>query len=287
MNRNYLTHSLILLVATAIFALEYISLEWSSAGPLWTIELSLIASTILIVPFFPWKSFKAWDISLSCGLLFGIFLFLQAFSLKYTSINKSAFLISASVLFIPVIGRMFGNRRTTLIEYATCLVGLIGIAIMCKPTVDDINFGDVAAFMAALSLAGYTIAIDRAVEKVTDMWTFSLAQLIVATLVSLPLVVMTEPALPIVRPLLPNIANILFIAVACNFIASYLRNRSQEVLRPTTVGIVVLFESPLALLFSWVMISQKPEGHEILGAVIIIFCTLFAVGIASKNQAEI
>jgi len=286
MNTIYLYNSVILLVATTIFGLEYISVQWSlnSMGPIWVIESSLLLSSLFSLPFFPWKEFNDWKVSFVAGALLEAMFMLQALSLKYTSINRSAFLISTAVLFIPMIERLIWKHKTTHMEYGFCCIGLLGIAIMCKPTVYELNLGDLAAFGAALCLAIYTLWIDQCILRVESTWSFSLAQLMVAAIIGLPTAFGVEVNIPTIQTPFLTLVNIVFIAIFCNLLACFLRIKSQKVLKPLTVGIIMLFESPLAVIFSWGIFNQKPALHEVTGATIIGLATLLSISTLSKRK---
>lgn len=89
------------------------------------------------------------------GLIFGVLLFailtLETTGVQYTSAANAGFLITTSVVLVPVCERVLGGRRRPARLYAMTLLGLLGCGILAfTGTAMRLRSGDLIVLAAAL-----------------------------------------------------------------------------------------------------------------------------------------
>lgn len=154
-------HVLVLLFVTLVWGSTFPILKMATAH-LSGIEISALRFLIAAACLAP-LAFKAsrrvWLDGAFLGALVLFSYVAQAFGLQFISSNRSAFLTSLNVLFVPLLGIALGIRPTWIV-FAAALMALAGIGLMSWEGGTH-ALADSATVLGALAYAAYVIVLSK------------------------------------------------------------------------------------------------------------------------------
>lgn len=129
----------------------------SNINPYLFVFLRFGVAAIVMLPFIV-KEFKnslaPWiKIGIMLSLLNTIIYTFETLSLKYTSVSKSAFIMGSNVIIVPFITHFFRISNLTVLEVLSALSFLFGLYILTGSHFENINQGDIFAFLAAIAVS--------------------------------------------------------------------------------------------------------------------------------------
>ncbi len=114
-------------------------------------------ATLLFTPFIRLDR-RMWRRALELSALLFIGFATQTIGLKYTTVNRSAFIVAMNVIFVPIIGAIFGKRIRPIV-CAAAITALAGCGLLCgdggKP-----NIGDLWSLGTAITWAAYIYRLE-------------------------------------------------------------------------------------------------------------------------------
>ncbi|MBR4237034.1 DMT family transporter [bacterium] len=225
------------------------------------------------------------------NLIFGGFLIGSTLALAMTfqqlGINsegagKSGFLTALYIVFVPVLGLLFGRRinRYVLIAILFALTGLYLINVNSGDF--TLNIGTIYLLLCALTYSFQIMLIDK-YSKTYDSFILSFVQFLFATIVLIPFVfIFGEFNIDLIIEALPSI---LFLGILSSGVAYTLQVVAQRDVNVTVACIIMSLESVFSLIFGVVFLSESHELIQYFGC-LAIFIAVILSQIEPKKEKE-
>lgn len=239
----------------------------------------------------PWREdFKG---SIPAGLLLGTFLLLQTIGLQYTSASKSGFITTLYVIFVPIANAVFFKKKMS--GWALFLVGLACVGtyllmdIRLSSLAENINIGDLWTLASALLATAHIIYIGRFSSRLKNAFRVNNFQSLWALAIIGPAVLLMPQTQ--VGPVNEKaLGGVFILAAACSVLGFYIQVRTQKVLSDTTASMLFLLESPYAFFFAFLLMGDRLNASQTLGALLILGAALAMVlvesGPTNKTQSK-
>ena len=231
------------------------------------------------------------------GALSGVCVFAaeltQQLGIERTSPGVSAFLTANYVLLVPVFGILLG-RRAGLGVWGGVVLALLGTYFICLPSSDSSLFpfpsslgpGEAWTLLCAALFAVQIMVVDRFVGG-CDMLRFSMVQMGVAGLVSLPFVFLPgELARASWVGFVSGIPALLFLGVLSSGIAYTLQNLGQSKVPAALASIIMSLEGAFAALFGWLILGDVLSPRQLLGCAL-VFGAVILSQLCSRSTKKI
>ena len=229
------------------------------------------------------------------GIILGLFLgggfMLQAYGLGLTTVSKSAFITSCSVLFTPFFYYFIERKKIKLWSILGVIIVSSGLWIFTNPEFDNLNMGDVLTLISTIFWGLYVIYIDVFTRGKSDM-----------ALTSQLMIVQLATAIPLTSVFFfsNEISNfyfnwdwqlviaVLFNGVFSSFITTLMHTRVQSYSTPVRATLIFSVEPIIASAIAVIVIAEYFGLREIIGAAILLSGVLIAElgGMLSKKYAE-
>ncbi len=122
------------------------------------ILLRFLVAGIIFIPFLRLGR-KLWLAAFELGFLLWVGFATQTIGLRYTTVDRSAFITSMHVIFVPVLAGMMG-RSTRLIVWLAALIALAGVALLSHDGSSP-NRGDLWTLLCAITWAVYIARLEN------------------------------------------------------------------------------------------------------------------------------
>jgi drug/metabolite transporter (DMT)-like permease len=204
----------------------------------------------------------------------GIYQLLFAVGVAHTRAGSAAIVLASAPVFIALLGRVFGIERVGARGYGGVLLSIVGIALVimggaARQAGDATWYGNMIVLAGAFCWAVFTVLLEPYTHRV------SLVDISALTLVggAIPLLMVSAPALlatrwSSVRPL--TWAAIIYSGIGSLVIAYLFWYRGVRVIGPTRTAIYSNLQPVIALLVSWMLLSEVPTAWQGVGAATII-----------------
>ena len=212
------------------------------------------------------------------GVPTGIIVFstyaLFTIGLKYTSASKAGFLVSLSVLFVPIIQSISNKKKPSKWTIISISWSLIGLYLISGINGTSINIGDIIIITAALGNTLYIILIDR-IGKNIDNYRFTFIQLFTTFIVSFIIALFYEGLnLHVIKA---NFLRLLIIGIGGTGITTFLQTKAQKVASPESVGIILLAEPLTTLMMAFFFLNETILLRGFIGSIILTAALIIAI----------
>lgn len=277
------TH-LLLLVAGMIWGTSFVAgkLGVESTDPYLFTVIRALFSAISIIPFFflykfdysLFKNKALWGIALlnAAGMI------LQNVGLTITTASNTVLLVDINVVIVAVLASFILKERLNRRIGAGLVLGMAGVGLIAtKGDLSNLgggNFiGDLLVFMAGVSWAFYIVFTTRELKKGHSLLYLTCAVVMMTSILAIPisLTMVSDYSLGA-----GSIPLAIYSGVFCTTVAFLLYNVGLKSLGATTTSIILLVEMVFGLLFSFLLLGERPDamtavgGAMILGAIMII-----------------
>ncbi|HBT65294.1 MAG TPA: EamA family transporter [Ruminococcaceae bacterium] len=215
------------------------------------------------------------------GFLLTIAYALQTIGCKYTTAGKNAFLTAAYVVFVPFLHWMVNNQKTKKSHIAAAFVAIIGIALLSLQDDLSVNIGDFLSLLCGIGFGVQIVFIEKYTKK-QDPILLTVTQLAVASTLSWMAAPFFDGGLPqgILRA--DVVTSMLYLGLFSTMVAFFLQNVCQKYTPPSTTSILMSTESVFGILFSVLLLGERPSFRAIVGCVFIFFAIMLAQTKISK-----
>lgn len=207
-----------------------------------------------------------------CGLVFTLAINLQQLSLIYTTAAKASFLTALYIVFIPVLGLLFG-RRPSLKIIICIFLAMVGTYLLSIKGGLNINRGDLIVILSALVFAIHILLLTKYSTN-TNAVLVSLVQFAVCGVISLVGALVLEDIS--MEAILKSQVTILYVGILSSGVGFTIQLMALKDLEPVVASMICSLESVFGALFGWLILSQEMSEREIFGAIVIFFATIFA-----------
>jgi drug/metabolite transporter (DMT)-like permease len=209
--------------------------------------------------------------------LLGFILFIVftaiTFGLKTTTTTNAGFLVSLTVIFVPLINIFVFKRKIELKLMISIMLAIIGIALLTIQLPFKITVGDLLCMATALFYAIHIIVVGFAAQEV-DTLNLGILQLGFAGLYGLLFSFIFE------TPSLPETANgwiaILVLSIFCSALGFIIQVVAQKYTSPARTGLIFSLEPVFAALFGFLFAHEIMSINGYIGAALVLFSVILS-----------
>ena len=225
--------------------------------------------------------------SFTGGALSGLCVFAaeltQQLGIERTSPGVVAFLTTNYVLLVPVFGIVLG-RRAGLPVWIGVVLALLGTYFICLPSSDSSLFtlhfslasGEAWTLLCAVFFAVQILVVDRFARN-CDLLFFSMVQVTVAGLVSLPFVFLpSELSRTSWVDFTAGLPALLFLGILSSGVAYALQNLGQAKVPAALAAIIISLEGVFAVLFGWLILGDMLTVRQLSGCALVFVAVLLS-----------
>jgi len=205
-------------------------------------------------------------------LLLGMFMSMT-FGLQSTTASNAGFLISLSVVLIPIFSFIFLKQKIEKRVILGVCLALIGIALLTLDAEFKISAGDLLCILCALFCTVHVIVIGIFTKEV-DSIALGTLQLGFAGLFSFIISLLTEnfklPDTPI------SWFSVLMLSIFCTAIGYIVQSTAQQYTSATHTGLILSLEPVFSAILGYMVLGEvlAPKGY--IGAAILLSSVLIA-----------
>lgn len=265
-----------------------VTLFWGSSYLFMKMGLDTIGEFNLIALRFGIAFLLAWAIffkrmrqinlkTIKYASLLGFILFIVftaiTFGLKTTTTTNAGFLVSLTVIFVPLINIFVFKRKIELKLMISIMLAIIGIAFLTIQLPFKITVGDLLCMATALFYAIHIIIVGFAAQEV-DTLNLGILQLGFAGLYGLLFSFIFE------TPSLPETANgwiaILVLSIFCSALGFIIQVVAQKYTSPARTGLIFSLEPVFAALFGYLFAHEIMSINGYIGAFLVLFSVILS-----------
>ncbi|MED4780588.1 DMT family transporter [Brevibacillus choshinensis] len=205
------------------------------------------------------------------AILFGVFATVTE-GVKTTTASQAGFLVSLTVIFVPLLSILLKNKPETRVFFGAGLA-LIGIGLLTLTDHFQISQGDALCIGTALFYATHIIVTGKLAPQ-SDAIQLGVYQLGFAALFGLIFSIFTE------APRLPHTPKawlaVLMLSILCSAIGFVVQTVAQQHTTPTHTGLIFSLEPVFAALFAFMLNGETLTVRGYIGAALVLLSVLIA-----------
>ncbi len=272
-----------------VFALLFVTLVWGATFPVLKIataqlsgvEVSALRFLIAAVCMLPWawRAQRAtWRDGAVLGALVLVSYVAQAWGLQFISSNRSAFLTSLNVMFVPLIGVLLGQALSKWMLGAATLA-FAGIGLMSWEGGSD-WLADASTVFGALAYALYVILLSQRAARHNPR-TLAATQIVwmalLGTLWMLGASIGSDQLQTLPQRLTIEILlGLLYLGVVATCAMLLLQAMAQRHVSADKAAVVYAMEPVFAALFAWAWLSEVLTVRAALGGAMVVVAVLLS-----------
>lgn len=208
----------------------------------------------------------------------------MTFGLQYTTASNSGFLVSLSVVIIPILSAIFLKQKIEKQVLIGVCTAPIGIALLTLNSELSVNSGDILSIICALLFAVHVVATGVFTQRV-DPVVLGVFQLGFVGLFSLIVSMFTEPfKLPDTTV---SWVSVLSLAILCTAVGYIVQTTAQQHTSATHTGLILSLEPVFSAVFAYFVLGELFTIKGYIGAAILLFSVLIAeVDFKRKNDRK-
>ncbi|MFE9277271.1 DMT family transporter [Paenibacillus glucanolyticus] len=211
------------------------------------------------------------------AMLLGSILFIMftalTFGLKTTTTSNAGFLISLTVVFVPLIHTFLFKKKIEKKLIASILLALTGITLLTIQLPFTFKIGDLFCIAAALCYALHINVVSSAAQKV-DTLSLGILQLGFTGLYAFVMSLILE------TPVLPSTTHgwiaILVLSMVCSALGFILQTIAQKYTTATRTGLVFSLEPVFAAMFGFWFAHEIMNSVQYFGAALVFLSVVIA-----------
>jgi drug/metabolite transporter (DMT)-like permease len=273
-----------LIIAGVIWGTSFVAgkVGVENTDPFLFTALRSLFSGLSIIPIlflydFDYSLFKnkaLWGIALlnAAGII------LQNVGLTITTASNTVLLVDINVVIVAVLASFILKERLNRRIVAGLVLGMAGVGLIAtKGDLSNLgagNFiGDLLVFLAGVSWAFYIVFTTRELKKGYSLLFLTSAVVMMTSILAIPISLLMTSDFSLGAG---SITMGLYSGVFCTTVAFLLYNVGLKSLGATTTSIILLVEMVFGLLFSFLLLGERPDvmtaagGAMVLGAIMII-----------------
>jgi len=257
--------ALLLVALTAIWGSTFVVLKQSIASlpptqlMLWRFSIASLA----LLPFVR-KDKKLWLIGAELGLWVWAGYLTQLIGLQYTNVNRSAFITSLSVIFVPMLVVVEG-RRVPPIIWLAAITALVGVGLLSYDGSAP-NLGDAWTLSCAIIYAVFIYRLEWAARRFAPTSLIATSLIVVAILSAITLAFQLRATSLAPIPW----KAILYLGLIATAITTTLQALGQRYLPSPQVGVIYTLEPVFASFFGFLFMHELLGPRGYLGAALIV-----------------
>ena len=219
-----------------------------------------------------------------CGLVLCLAINLQQFGIVFTTVANASFITSLYVIMVPIVCLVVFKQRAPVFVWIGVAVALLGMYFLSFAGGFNINLGDILVFLCAIAFSAQILIISHFSPK-HNVLALACVQFYTVFAVSLALAFIFET--PSMADLIAAGPFVLYTGVLSSGVAYILQMKAQKTTQPTVAAVLFSFESVVATITGWFVLSQFLSPRQILGCALIFVAILVAqIPAKDKNVRE-
>ncbi|MFZ5351927.1 MAG: DMT family transporter [Bacillota bacterium] len=204
-------------------------------------------------------------------ILFTVFI-TMTFGLKYTTASNAGFLVSLSVVFIPIISAVVLKQKVETKIIKGIFFAVIGIALLTLNSRLSINSGDLLCILCALLFAAHVVATGVFTRSVNSI-SLSVIQLGFVGVLSIIFSLFTE-SVRIPNSIVTWFA-VLTLSILCTAVSYVIQTVAQKYTSATHTGLILSLEPVFSALFAFLFLGEVLTLKGYIGAAVLLFSILY------------
>lgn len=195
------------------------------------------------------------------------------FGMKFTSTSNAAFLVSLTVIFVPLLTSLNVKKVPEIKVIIGVSFALIGVGLLTLNSQLRINSGDLLCIAGALLYATHIIVTEK-LTKTVDSILLGVFQLGFAGAFGFIFSLFLEtPRFPISKQeWLP----ILVLSVLCSAIGFIVQTVAQQHTTSTNTGLIFSLEPVFAVIFGYLFLGEVLSAQGCLGAILVLCSVIYS-----------
>lgn len=205
-------------------------------------------------------------------------------AMRFTSVATGTALAALQPIFTAIYLRLRGDhiRRQAFIGMLIAFASVVVITGIDLSLSRRYFLGDIFAILSAILAALYVLLGSKAQRRLVTS-TYTSICYFTCAVVALPMVFITRS--PITDYAGPEWLWLILLILGAQLLGHTMFNLSLKRLSPVVVSLVVFFEVPVAAIFAFIWLHQRPSHGIIPGIIgLLVGCTIFAT--AGKKRSE-
>lgn len=214
-------------------------------------------------------------------ILFAVFSFIL-FGLKGTSTSNAAFLVSLTVIFVPMLSSIVLKVRIETKLVIGVILAILGIGLLTLNNQLSVNAGDPLCILAALLYAFYIMLTGHA-AKTADALHLGIFQLGFAGGFGLLFSFLFEaPRLP---STLQGWGAVLILSIVCSAFGFIAQPIAQKYTTPTHTSLIFSLEPVFAAIFGYLFVAETLPLKGYIGATLVMLGVVIAEWKVNRTQS--
>ena len=205
------------------------------------------------------------------AILFGVFATVTS-GVKTTTASQAGFLVSLTVIFIPILSIVLRNKPQKRVFIGAGLA-MVGIGLLTLSSELQISQGDLLCIAAALFYATHIIVTGRWASQ-SDTIQLGIYQLGFTALFGILFSILFE------TPTLPHTPQswlaVLSLSILCSAIGFVVQTAAQKYTTPAHTGVIFSLEPVFAALFAFLITGETLTLRGYIGAGLVLLSVLIA-----------
>ncbi|MCC3375497.1 DMT family transporter [Cohnella sp. REN36] len=264
---------MLMLLVTLFWGSSYLFMKMgaSDLGEFNLVALRFGFAFLIAAPFFAKRLRKTDFRTLRFAALLGLLLFgvisSVLFGLRSTTTSNAGFLVSLTVIFVPILSFFFLKKRISGRLLAGVVLAIAGIGLITLRIPMRLNPGDALCAFGALCYAIHILVTGRAAQG-SDTVNLGIWQLSFAGLYGLVFSCLYE------TPALPGTGKgwfaVVMLSVFCSALGYMLQTIVQQYTSPTRLGLIFALEPVFAALFGMLFEHQRLSASGYAGGALVL-----------------
>lgn len=274
-----------LLFATLIWGFGFTATIWAmeSISSIGLSVLRFFGACLLTLPVLYFSktlrseiNFSNLKLSFLPGLFLGLTLILQTWGLEYTTATKSGFITTLYVILVPMIEVAVIKKSISRWHGLWVLIAMVGTALIVQLEITALNRGDLLTLACSVFAAAHITSLGVLGPKIQSPFMFNFFQSFWSGLLAL-LLLPLFPA-PHWKGLTDKaLFGFISLTVGSTLLAFALQVKAQKKLSASLASLIFLMESPFAMLFGILLLSEILSPAQALGAFLIVVAAIGAI----------
>lgn len=207
------------------------------------------------------------------GFLLLLVFALSLFGLKTTSASNAGFILSLTVVLVPIITSVLNKKLPSRAVSIAIIMTMMGITVLTLKETLSFQTGDILVAIAAISYSIYLI-LNSTFTKQVDSIAYGVYQLGFAGVFAFILCLIFE------TPQLPSNTNgwiaILGLGIICSAFCFIAQSVVQQYTSPTNTGLIFSLEPIFASMFAIIFLGEMVTTQLLIGGAFILLGNIVA-----------
>lgn len=269
---------LILLLVAVIWGMAFIfqTTGMEHLGPVTFVFMRFVIAAISILPlwYFMEKP-KREDVlrvtpldkqALLIGIIMALGMLLQQAGLLFTTVGRAGFLTGVYIVFVPLLGLLFGNR-TAWPTWAGILLALCGMYFLAQIETDEFLVGDALILASSVVWALHVIYTGRIANKISVFRLMFIQFSVSAAISWLAMLIFETWDWQAVKA---ATTDLLFVGVLSSGVAFTLQVVAMRTAPASHAALILSLEAVVAAIGGWGLLNQYLTEPELIGCALIL-----------------